>query len=108
MKFSSVLTSTVSILSLGVAVEGFFHSRNDAVAPKPPFRPLPHSYPRKKVCHVRSHDDGSDDSKFILSALHQCNHGGKVVFAEDKEYTVGTALDLTFLKHIDLGMFPAL
>ncbi|OJJ55877.1 hypothetical protein ASPSYDRAFT_60051 [Aspergillus sydowii CBS 593.65] len=102
MKLSGALTSTVTILSLGATVEGFFHSRNDAVAPKPPFRPLPHSYPREKVCHVRSHGDGSDDSKFILSALHQCNHGGKVVFAEDKEYTIGTALDLTFLKHIDL------
>lgn len=57
---------------------------------------------------MRSHGDGSDDSKFILSALHQCNHGGKVVFAEDKEYTIGTALDLTFLKHIDLGTLYAL
>lgn len=109
MKFSHILTSTVSALSLGLTVEGhFLRSRNDAVGPKQPFKPLPYSHPRKKVCHVRTHGDGSDDSKFILSALNQCNHGGKAVFEADKEYTIGTALDLTFLKHIDLGTPPIL
>ncbi|KAL4917705.1 pectin lyase fold/virulence factor [Aspergillus aurantiobrunneus] len=102
MKLSHILSSTVSILSLGLTAEGFSRSRNDAVGPQQPFRPLPHSHPREKVCHVRSHGDGSDDSEFVLSALKQCNHGGKAVFAADKEYTIGTALDLTFLKHIDL------
>ncbi|KAL2871468.1 putative extracellular exo-polygalacturonase [Aspergillus lucknowensis] len=104
MKFSNILTSTVSLLVLGATVEGHFsHSRNDAVGPKRPFRPLPPSHLRKRVCHVRSHGDSSyDDAEFILSALKECNHGGKVVFDADKEYTIGTALDLTFLKHIDL------
>jgi galacturan 1,4-alpha-galacturonidase len=37
-----------------------------------------------------------------MKALHKCNNGGKVVFDADKLYTVGTALDMTFLKHIDL------
>ncbi|KAL5339596.1 pectin lyase fold/virulence factor [Aspergillus crustosus] len=106
MKLSHLLTTAISILSLGttsVEASGHFsRSRNDAIGPKKPFRPLPSSHPRKKVCHVRSHGDGSDDSEFILSALKKCNHGGKVVFAEEEEYTVGTALDLTFLKHVDL------
>ncbi|CBF78078.1 hypothetical protein AN8761.2 [Aspergillus nidulans FGSC A4] len=103
MKLSHLLTSAVSVLSLGLTVEGHFsRSRNDAVGPKRPFKPLPYSHPRKKVCHVRSHGDGRDDSAFILSALKSCNNGGKVVFAEEKEYTIGTALDLTFLKHVDL------
>ncbi|KAL2820093.1 Exopolygalacturonase X-1 [Aspergillus granulosus] len=104
MKFSHIVTSTVSLLTLGTAVEGHFtRSRNDAVGPKPPFRPLPQSHSRKKVCHVRSYGDSSrDDSDFILSALRKCNHGGKVVFDAHKEYTIGTALDLTFLKNIDL------
>ncbi|KAL4927563.1 putative extracellular exo-polygalacturonase [Aspergillus undulatus] len=104
MKVSQFITTTVSILSLGLtdSVEGFSRSRNDVVRPKPPFRPLPTSHPRKKVCHVQSYGDGSDDSEFILSAIKECNHGGKVVFNEGEEYTIGTALDLTFLKHIDL------
>jgi galacturan 1,4-alpha-galacturonidase len=53
---------------------------------------------------VKSHNDGlTDDSKYILDALHDCNNGGHVVFKEGTEYLIGTALDLTFLKHIDLG-----
>ncbi|KKA19006.1 Polygalacturonase [Rasamsonia emersonii CBS 393.64] len=36
----------------------------------------------------------------LLSALKECNNGGKVVF--DKQYVIGTALDLQFLKHVDL------
>ncbi|KAL4960061.1 putative extracellular exo-polygalacturonase [Aspergillus stella-maris] len=104
MKLSHLLTSTVGILSLGLpgSVDAFSRSRNDVVHPKKPFKPLPTSFPRKKICHVDSYGDGSDDSEFILSALKECNIGGKVVFDEDVEYTIGTALDLTFLKHVDL------
>ena len=39
-----------------------------------------------------------------MHALRKCNHGGKVVFHEDKEYTIGSALDMTFLKHVDIGL----
>ncbi|KNG87456.1 putative extracellular exo-polygalacturonase [Aspergillus nomiae NRRL 13137] len=96
--------ATTLLLSLGLSlpVEGFSLSRTDAVGPKPPFRPLPASSPRNKTCHVHSNGDGTDDAPYILSALKQCNNGGKVVFDEDKEYTIGTALDMTFLKHVDL------
>ena len=54
---------------------------------------------------MQSHNDGvTDDSNFILEALHECNDGGHVVFKEGTQYFIGTALDLTFLEHIDLGM----
>ncbi|KAL4945078.1 hypothetical protein BDV06DRAFT_231805 [Aspergillus oleicola] len=104
MKLSHLLTTTASILTLSLpdSVDAFSRSRNDVVGPKRPFRPLPTSHLRKKICHVDSYGDGSDDSDFILSALEECNYGGKVVFDEDTEYTIGTALDLTFLKHVDL------
>lgn len=46
----------------------------------------------------------TDDSSYILDALHRCNNGGHVVFREGVEYFIATALDLTFLEHIDLGM----
>jgi len=53
---------------------------------------------------VKSHNDCvTDDSTYILDALHDCNNGGHVVFKEGLKYTIGTALDLTFLKHIDIG-----
>jgi len=75
--------------------------------PKTPHLPPPFSPPRYKVCYVQSHNDGvTDDSNFILEALHECNNGGHVVFKEGTQYFIGTALDLTFLEHIDLGMAP--
>jgi galacturan 1,4-alpha-galacturonidase len=53
---------------------------------------------------VQSHNDGvTDDSKYILEALHSCNNGGHVVFREGIKYLIGTALDLTWLEHIDIG-----
>ena len=104
MKFSGTLTQILGlVLSLGISAEGISPSRNDACKPHHPFHPLPPTHHRQKTCHVQSHGDGSDDSKFIMSALKKCNNGGKVVFDADKHYTIGTALDLTFLKHVDLG-----
>ncbi|KAF4628804.1 hypothetical protein G7Y89_g9351 [Cudoniella acicularis] len=66
----------------------------------------PHSPPtRTKVCYVNSHNDGvTDDSTYILDALHSCNNGGHVVFKEGTKYLIGTALDLTFLEHIDIDI----
>jgi galacturan 1,4-alpha-galacturonidase len=76
--------------------------------PHHPSKPPPTPRPRNRVCHIRSHNDGvTDDSKYILDALHDCNNGGHVVFSEGKKYTIGTALDLTFLEHIDIGMCHA-
>ncbi|GAT18805.1 exopolygalacturonase X [Aspergillus luchuensis] len=92
----------VTLPKLWATAEAFSRSREAACGPKKPFRPLPTSQSRDKTCHVRSHGDGTDDSDYILSALNQCNHGGKVVFDEDKEYIIGTALNMTFLKNIDL------
>lgn len=81
-------------------------SRNHVVSPKHPFYPLPDTRHRSKICKVESHGDGTDDSEYVLHAIRKCNNGGRVVF--DKNYTIGTALDLQFLKHIDLGNLPNL
>ncbi|KAK4504503.1 hypothetical protein PRZ48_005419 [Zasmidium cellare] len=73
--------------------------------PNEPWKPLPPSPPRHKTCYVKSHDDlKTDDSKYILNALHECNNGGHVVFPQGTTYVVGTALDLQFLKHIDIDI----
>ncbi|KAL5119373.1 Exopolygalacturonase [Pleosporales sp. CAS-2024a] len=66
--------------------------------------PLPVSPARKKICVVKANEDGSDDSAEILKAIQKCNHGGHVVFPKDKTFTIGTALDLTFLNRIDLDI----
>ncbi|KAF9887955.1 hypothetical protein FE257_009477 [Aspergillus nanangensis] len=103
MKFLHALTQTAALLSLGLSVEGKFNrARNEACKPKHPFHPLPPSPPRKRTCHVPSNGDGTDDAHHVLSTLRKCNNGGKIVFDEDKEYTIGTAMDMTFLRHVDL------
>lgn len=78
---------------------------NVSCHPKTPHRSPPTSPPRTKLCYVQSHNDSvTDDSTYIMSALHECNNGGHVVFSEGTKYMIGTALDLTFLDHIDIGM----
>lgn len=74
-----------------------------AIAPYHPGKAFPVSPARKKVCTVRARGSGKDDSKNILKTIQKCNNGGHVVFPKEENYTIGTALDLTFLKHIDLG-----
>ncbi|EMC99596.1 glycoside hydrolase family 28 protein [Baudoinia panamericana UAMH 10762] len=73
--------------------------------PNPPFAPFPHSPSRSKVCYVQSHNDmKTDDSAYILAALNQCNNGGTVIFPVNTTYVIGTALNLTFLQHIDIDI----
>lgn len=105
MKVSNVLTQAIGLtLSLSAAVEASELSRSDACHPHQPFHPFPISQARLRTCHVPSHGDGTDDSANILSTLKKCNNGGKVVFDADRTYTVGKAMDMTFLKHVDLGV----
>jgi hypothetical protein len=82
-------------------------SRRPTLKPMPysPRVPFPSPPRRSKVCVVKTHGDGvTDDSDSILSAFHECNNGGHVLFPRGETYTIGTAMDWTFLKHIDIGM----
>ncbi len=87
--------------------------RGDQVSPRPhvsphpkhPRHPVPFPLPRSKVCYVKTHgDEKTDDSPYIMAAFRECNHGGHVVFKEDEIYLIGTAMDWTFLKDIDIGL----
>ena len=71
--------------------------------PYHPKKACPASPPRNKTCSVKALGNGKDDSSNILKAIKQCNNGGHVVFPKDQKFTIGTALDLTFLNSIDLG-----
>jgi galacturan 1,4-alpha-galacturonidase len=73
------------------------------IAPHHPGSPFPASPKRTKTCIVQSCGNGTDDSANILKAIKDCNNGGHVVFPKDQKFTIGTALDLTFLNNIDLG-----
>jgi galacturan 1,4-alpha-galacturonidase len=127
--FTAILLAATATLSLASPFQARDHGNDDSgsggkdngkgkgddnphISPRPPITchpkhpgvPPPSPPPRGKVCYVDSHNDGvSDDTKFILQALHDCNNGGHVVFKEGTNYFIATAMDLTFLKHIDLG-----
>ncbi|KAF2098780.1 putative polygalacturonase [Rhizodiscina lignyota] len=73
-------------------------------APRKPFKPMKPSPPRKKTCDVKANGYGRDDSQNILSALKKCNNGGTVVFKPGTVYTIGKALDMTFLKSVDIDI----
>lgn len=75
-----------------------------SIGPKHPAKPIQQSSPpRGRNCYVSSHGDGTDDSDYILDAIHKCNNGGHVIFSQGTQYVIGTALDLTFLNAIDIG-----
>ena len=77
--------------------------------PNQPGNSLPESPPRHKTCKVKSHDDmKTDDSKYILNALHEFNNGGRVLFPAGTTYVVARAIDMQFLKHVDIGQEPKL
>lgn len=108
MRFSLATLLTVASASLSVA-----SPTRDHTSPRPtvsclpihPRVPPPSPPARNRVCYVRSHNDGvTDDSAYILDAFHDCNNGGHVVFREGVEYFIATAMDWTFLNHIDIGI----
>lgn len=98
---STVWSSPVE--SEALVARGASKRPSHPIKPFHPGIPFPVSPARKTTCTVKSNGNGTDDSKYILDAINACNNGGHVVFTKGKTYTVGTALDLTFLKHIDLG-----
>ncbi|KAK5656940.1 hypothetical protein OQA88_3462 [Cercophora sp. LCS_1] len=102
-----VLLSTL-LSSAAAATTEYPLSPRPVLAPRPyhPRVPFPTPLQRSsKVCVVNTHGDGvTDDSFSILFALHQCNDGGHVLFLRDMTYTVGVAMDLTFLRHIDIDI----
>ncbi|CAI7568512.1 unnamed protein product [Penicillium palitans] len=103
MKISNTLTQALGfLLSISTTIEAKEYSRSEACHPNHPFKPLPASHARTRTCHVSNHDHGRDDSANVLTALKKCNNGGKVIFDAGKTYTIGKALDMTFLKHVDL------
>ena len=90
--------------ALLASVAGAAAARPQVVpSPVQPRLPVPNPPARTKQCVVQTNGDGSDDSEYILSAFNDCNNGGHVVFSENATYTIGTAMDWTFLKSIDIG-----
>ncbi|KAK6856603.1 hypothetical protein PG995_006790 [Apiospora arundinis] len=74
-------------------------------SPTAPYHAVVEPPQRNKTCFIEGHDDGvTDDSSSILEAFHQCNNGGHVVFRQNQTYVIGTAMDWTFLNHVDIDI----
>ncbi|KAF4220040.1 hypothetical protein CNMCM8980_003329 [Aspergillus fumigatiaffinis] len=105
---SIVLAAVCQLLTLTAALptesDSLAQRPSLEVAPQGAFKPFPFSHPRHKICHVKSHGDGSDDSEYILRAFRKCSPGGRVVFDKDKVYTIGKAMDIRFLKRVDIDI----
>lgn len=105
----------LNLISTLVATLAFLPSILATCSIEPPARPdiqpgpfnagkaIPFSPPRSKdrYCYVQpGSEDQRDDAPRILDAFNDCNNGGTIVF--DKSYLIGSPLDLTFLKHVDV------
>ncbi|KAJ4129727.1 hypothetical protein NW754_004010 [Fusarium falciforme] len=107
--YAGVVTLTY-LASIADAVAGPFHGHNSLARPE--IKPWPHApgghYPvspprhHGRYCFVEPSHHGGDDAGKILNAFRQCNYGGTVVL--DKNYTIASPLDLTFLNHVDVAI----
>ncbi|KAI1094407.1 glycoside hydrolase family 28 protein [Rostrohypoxylon terebratum] len=107
MRLDSIGSLVVALCHVSLAAA----KRCGTIPPRPVITPgpydtgmaMPHSPPRdvNRYCHVsQARGRDRDDAPHILRALQECNNGGTIVF--DKSYLIGSPLDLTFLKHVDL------
>ncbi len=114
---ASIITAPGAAIDNSPKHQHFLQSQAVAVAasrrpqvrasPKSPRLPIPSPPERTGPTGlVQSHGGGqTDDAAYVLAALRECNDGGRVVFARDQTYVVGKAMDLTFLRHIDIGAY---
>ncbi|KAH8601915.1 polygalacturonase [Bisporella sp. PMI_857] len=98
----AVVANASPAVSNGYVGKGLIQRPNTKPWPHHCGRPQPTSPPRFKTCYVKAKGNGTDDAPAILKAFHDCNNGGTVVL--NLNYTIGTALDLTFLNHVDVAL----
>lgn len=108
--YMSKLLSAAAICALVTSVAGNPKPHNDlperphvVAAPYGTGKVFPYSPPRssKDLCYVKpTKGKKRDDGPRILKAFKKCNKGGTIVL--DKNYTIASPLDLTWLSHVDV------
>ncbi|KAK6537476.1 hypothetical protein TWF694_011661 [Orbilia ellipsospora] len=108
---------SIKLVSLIVAAASLIPSvaarthNGKTTAPRPTLVPHPlttgKKFPslgdRSRTCFVDALGNGQDDAPNILAAAKSCNNGGTIALLDDL-YTIGSPLDLTFLKHVDFDI----
>ncbi|KAI0863545.1 polygalacturonase [Xylaria cubensis] len=111
MFWKATEATAIAILATFAAAKPIVASPSDgSIISRPDIEPFPHnsgrlkpvSPPRTKTCSVTALGGGEDDASQILDAFHDCNNGGTIVL--DGDYTIATALDLTFLDSVDVAL----
>ncbi|KAI1081031.1 glycoside hydrolase family 28 protein [Whalleya microplaca] len=105
------LISVILLVAIFTSLSSALLTYNTNIPARPHLEPspfnarqaLPISPPRTigRYCHVQpGRRRARDDAPQIFRAFEDCNDGGTVVL--DKSYLIGSPLDLTFLKHVDV------
>ncbi|KAI0195801.1 polygalacturonase [Xylaria flabelliformis] len=111
MFWKATEATAIAVLATFAAAKPLVASPSDgSIISRPNIEPFPHnsgrlkpvSSPRTKSCSVTALGGGEDDASQILDAFHDCNNGGTIVL--DGDYTIATALDLTFLDSVDVAL----
>lgn len=111
LHFSAIMRSLTSLFSVFIwsavvsANPHFKLPKRPDVKPYPydSGTPMPYSPARDagRYCYVKPGiSEDRDDAAAIFDAFHKCNDGGTIIF--DRDYLIGSPLDLTFLRHIDV------
>ncbi|KAI8946549.1 polygalacturonase [Xylaria longipes] len=114
MFWKATEATAITILAAFAAAKPVVDAHLDSVISRPNIEPSPHnsgrlkplSSPRTKTCSVTALGGDEDDAPQILDAFHDCNNGGTV--ALDGDYTIATALDLTFLDSVDVALLGSI
>ncbi|KAI0802479.1 polygalacturonase [Xylaria sp. FL0064] len=103
-------TAIAILAALATVAPGVYAHTGKAFISRPNIEPFPYNSGRSKLyspvrnkrCSVTALGGGKDDAAQILNAFSDCNNGGTIVL--DGDYTIGTALDLTFLDSVDVAL----
>lgn len=64
-----------------------------------------HKHPNRRTVTIRhSRHDNDDISEDFLWGIKKANHGGRLLLKKHHKYVIGTKLDLTFLKDIEVQL----
>lgn len=111
MIWKATEATAIAILATFAAAKPVVDAQLDGgVIARPSTEPFPYnsgrlklySPPRTKTCSITAIGGNGDDAPQILGAFNDCNNGGTVVL--DGDYTIATALDLTFLDSVDVAL----
>lgn len=104
VKNSSLLLATLSLLNSFLSSASRTENFLSTLRSPRPFHAAQSSLRNRTCVAVSSNSPLVDDAPNILEAIHDCDQGGHVIFAEKLTYTIDSPLNLTGLSAIDIDI----